>query len=537
MRIGRLINRCIGSLVLLLALAGQLTAQENPVKAHVDTTSIRIGEQIEYRIEVNAEPPVVFPHFLPDSLGVLEVVESFPIDTLKNRLEKKYLLTAFDSGQFVIPRQPVTVNNLKFYTDSIRVNVMSVPVDTTKQKMYPIKSIMGEPKTFDDYRHLLWWLIPILLLIGLILYLIFRKKKEEEEIKLRIPPLEEALQRLKELDEKEWVKQEKVKEYYTELTDIVRSYIEKDTHIPALESTTNELIETITDFNASSDLGINQQIIDDLKKVLQGADLVKFAKSKPVELTIRSDRKMVEQVIIDTQSAVNEKRQKEEQERGELTTDEPQKGARKSKAKRNLLIASAVVVIAVIALSYWAYQYLREDVLPKSTQTLSEQEWFTASYGSPGMTLEAPGVLESQPVYIPDDMQNLVVEMGTYAIGDMRGDFYIGVRTMRFAEVREDYDFDAGIVGALGIMEQQLGTKFEEVEQDLRINNGVEGRLILARYAMNDPESGVLNNHVLSMLLFADDTSMRQLVITQKAVDTTAISMRNRIMESVSLDE
>ena len=70
------------------------------------------------------------------------------------------------------------------------------------------------------------------------------------------PRIQEALQRLKELDERHLLEQKKVKIYYTELTDIVRTYIEKDIHIPALESTTTELIETINDFNESSNLEI-----------------------------------------------------------------------------------------------------------------------------------------------------------------------------------------------------------------------------------------------------------------------------------------
>ena len=59
------------------------------------------------------------------------------------------------------------------------VNVATVKVDTTNQKMHLIKSIKREPKTFDDYKHLWWWAIPILLLFALILYFILRKKIEK----------------------------------------------------------------------------------------------------------------------------------------------------------------------------------------------------------------------------------------------------------------------------------------------------------------------------------------------------------------------
>ncbi|MBL4702545.1 MAG: hypothetical protein JKX85_14950, partial [Phycisphaeraceae bacterium] len=115
---------------------------------------------------------------------------------------------------------------------SITDYVATVKVDTLKQKMFPIKSIKKEPKTFDDYRHLLWWLIPILILLAIILYFILRKKEKIEKPTINIAPIQEALQRLKGLDEKQLLQQNKIKIYYSELTDIVRTYIEKDIKIP-----------------------------------------------------------------------------------------------------------------------------------------------------------------------------------------------------------------------------------------------------------------------------------------------------------------
>ncbi|MFD1293018.1 hypothetical protein ACFQ5N_04130 [Lutibacter holmesii] len=290
-------------------------SQENPVSIKVDTTTIRIGEQIQYKILVNKTGNVVFPKLQLDSLGKVEVVEVLTTDTLKNRLEKKYLLTSFDSGQYVIPQQNVLVNSKKYLTDSILLNVATVKVDTTKQQMFPIKSIQREPKTFDDYKHLFWWLIPIFIIVAVILYFIFRKKVKKEAPVVYIEPIQEALQRLKELDEKELLKQNKVKVYYSELTNIVRTYIEKDINIPALESTTDELIDTILDFNESSNLGISKETIKELKEVLQSADLVKFAKSKPIVEEIRGHRNISER-ILQSLKPIKEEPVKEEENDG-----------------------------------------------------------------------------------------------------------------------------------------------------------------------------------------------------------------------------
>ena len=272
-------------------------SQENPVSTQIDTTFIRIGEQIHLKISVNETANVVFPKLQLDSLGKVEVVEAMPTDTLKDRLEKRYLLTSFDSGVYVIPQQTVLVNNVKFLTDSLMVNVATVKVDTTKQKMFPIKAIQREPKTFDDFKYLFWWLIPIFIIIAIILHFVLRKKIKKEVPKVVVAPIQEALLRLKELDEKHLLEQNKIKIYYSELTDIVRTYIEKDINIPALESTTNELIETIQDFNESSKLGISKETIKQLKEVLQSADLVKFAKSAPIVEEIKGHRNLAERIL------------------------------------------------------------------------------------------------------------------------------------------------------------------------------------------------------------------------------------------------
>jgi len=272
-------------------------SQENPVSIQADTTFIRIGEQMQLKIAVNEKTNVVFPKLQLDSLGKVEVLEAMPTDTLKNSLEKHYLLTSFDSGVYIIPQQQVIVNSKRFLTDSLMLRVATVKVDTAKQKMFPIKAIQREPKVFDDYKHLFWWLIPVFIIIAIILYFVLKKKVKKEIPKVYVAPIQEALQRLKELDDKHLLEQNKIKIYYSELTDIVRTYIEKDIKIPALESTTNELIETINDFNASSDLGISKETIGQLKEVLQSADMVKFAKSSPIVEEIKEHRNLSERIL------------------------------------------------------------------------------------------------------------------------------------------------------------------------------------------------------------------------------------------------
>jgi hypothetical protein len=267
------------------------------VSTQIDTTTIRIGEQIHYQIIVEETDEVEFPKLELDSLKRIEVAESFKIDTLKNRLIKKYALTSFDSGRYVLPAQTVLIRNKKFLTNSFIIDVATIQVDTIQQPMHPIKDIKNEPYTFDDFKKYLWWLLAILLLVAVILYFVLRKKPTPEEVIARIPPFELAKKRLQELDSKQLWQQNRIKQYYVELTDIVRTFIEREMNIPALESTTDELLETISDFNESSKLDIPKDTILKLKKLLQEADLVKFAKSKPLSNEIELHRNQAENII------------------------------------------------------------------------------------------------------------------------------------------------------------------------------------------------------------------------------------------------
>lgn len=266
------------------------------VSTKIDTTKIRIGEQFQYEIIVNETNNVQFLKLKLDSLKRIGIVKSHKIDSLKNQLIKKYTLTSFDSGRYVLPSQTVLIKQKAFLTDSFIIDVATVAVDTIKQPMHHIKTINNEPYTFADFQVYFWGLL-ILIAIAIILYFVLKDKPTHEEIISRIPPFDLAKQRLKELDSRKLVKQNRIKLYYIELTDIVRSYIERELNIPALESTTDELMETISDFNSSSNLNIPKETLLKLQELLKEADLVKFAKSKPLLNEIELHRNDAEKII------------------------------------------------------------------------------------------------------------------------------------------------------------------------------------------------------------------------------------------------
>ncbi len=521
-------------IVCLIGFVG--LAQENPVSVKTDTASIKIGEQIQFKIEVNETNNVVFPKLQLDSLGKVEVVESLPIDTIKNRLEKKYLLTSFDSGQYVIPKQLVLINNKQFFTDSLLVNVATVKVDTLKQKMFPIKSIKKEPKTFDDYKHLMWWLIPILILVAVILYFIFRKKEKKEIQKIYVAPIQEALQRLKELDGKQLLQQNKIKIYYSELTDIVRTYIEKDINIPALESTTNELIETISDFNESSNLGISKETIQQLKEVLQSADLVKFAKSKPVIDEIKSDRTTVEDILKNTQHAVHINDDVEEVNDNindaVFIQNTPKK--KQFNFKKYTLIFVAVFIVGIVG--YFGYRYIKVKLIGKTTSEMLDQQWHKGTYGYPEITLETPEILTIESVQLPENGVSVVGDFAIYTYGSLVSNFYIAVSTTNFISELDDMDLDVGVNGALNAMENRIKTRFTNISKEDIIINSVYGIKAIVEYKKINKLTQQKEDYKLTMLFFADKKGMRQVYVYSLWSDDSAKSVVERIIKSVSVN-
>jgi hypothetical protein len=282
---------------ILLFISTISFAQKPMVKAEIDTTNIRIGEQFQLKISVAETQNVIIPKI---QLKGLEIIDSTRIDTIKNSLIRRYILTGFDSGAFYIPQQQIFVKNQAFLTDSLLINIATIAIDTLKVKKFPIKSIKKEPYTFDDFRIYIYLILAILAIIGFWIYwFVIRKRKETEDAPTyrTLPPFEEAILRLNELDEKLLWQNNKIKEYYSELTEIVRGYIERELKVPALENTTDEVLAMIKDFKNADSIETSKETIKKLKDLLQEADLVKFAKSKPLAIEIEDDRRDAEFII------------------------------------------------------------------------------------------------------------------------------------------------------------------------------------------------------------------------------------------------
>ena len=519
----------------LLIFTLGLSAQQ--VSIQVDTTQIRIGEQLLYKIKVNAIENVVFPKFVPDSLHKMELVEALAVDTLKNHLEKKYILTSFDSGSYVIPSQEILINKQRFFTDSLRINVATVTLDTVNQPMFPIKAIRGEEFSlldyllnfFDSWVNLLIFISVLLLLIVAVFVLIYKlRTKKQQRIRAEIPAIQIAMQRLKELDEKDLLKQHKIKRYYSELTDIVRSYLEKDVHIPALELTTDELVETMTDFNESSDLGISNATIHQLKGVLQTADLVKFAKSAPEIGVIHSDRKVIEAVLVDTKEAVTKTEKVSENEH--LIAQQEVAKKRTNFTVIGLVVLGGLLVIGLFAGSYAGYQYIKNNSTGKTTSELKTKQWHTSTYGYPAVTISTPEMLRAETIQVPEQLVSVIRDMTVYTHGNLISSFYVAVNSTSFLKDVNDFNLDNSVDGAFAQIRATTGFEFYGVTQKTIRNNGVEGRMAIGYYKNDTAENKV------TLLIFATPKGMRQVIVSQLKGDENADAITQRILTSIKIN-
>ena len=274
---------------LWLASATSFAQGDAGAAARIDATHITIGDQVRVFIEVhnNASLSKVQWAAIPDTFNNLEVVERGKIDTSKQgditTYKQRLLVTGFDSGSFFIPSFifPVIPNSGTAYTvqtDSFRIDVQTVAVDTTKA-FKPIKGIIYVKSSWLDY---IWYIaggaVLLLLIIGITIYFATRKKPLPPPVPQgpRETLQEHTLRLLNELDAQSVWQKGNVKEYYVQLTDIIRDYIEARFKTPALELTTDEILYKV---QLHKEL---RQYHGILSSILQTADLAKFAKAQPL---------------------------------------------------------------------------------------------------------------------------------------------------------------------------------------------------------------------------------------------------------------
>jgi len=275
-------------LFLLTALFAHpdLWAQKITVNARLDSTVMWIGNQAHLTFEVSQQPnqKVSMPIFSDSIKGGLNIVEPVKIDTLKSQdghilVKQHYLVTAFKDSLLFIPPFPFVINGDTVWSKSLSLKVVQpFKIDTASHKIADIKPVIEPP---FNWLNLLFIVLLLLAIHGLIILILFLYRKyfkktpalDSKEMKLLLPPYVVALTQLDKIkQEKPW-QQGRGKEYHTELTDIVREYIERVFNINSMEMTSEEILDHLRNLRKEQ-----KTVYFGLSQILQLADLVKFAK-------------------------------------------------------------------------------------------------------------------------------------------------------------------------------------------------------------------------------------------------------------------
>jgi hypothetical protein len=535
-----------GLLFLGLLMTLSLKAQ---VSAKADTTQIAIGEQIRFEITVETDSTnlVVFPEgqtFMP-----LELVESLDVDSIRKaekiKLLKTYLLTQFDSGSYTLPRQKVLIQDKPYYTDSLLVTVAGVEVDTTKQGLYEIKPLIETDKTSGEFWKVLLLILVLLALAALALYwFVWRKKPltEEEEIAL-MPPYEQAKYALNKLDESKYLINSEIKEFYSELTFIIRKYLDEKVYDRSMESTTDELIARLQLLKEGNQIPLKKDTIKNIESILKRADLVKFAKSEPDVALAEMDKATIAKEIDEVKQVLPEPSEEEK-----LLDQQYREELERRQKRRKLIITVAASVFLLVAtvvglgLKY-GFNYVFDTITGKESKELLEGQWVNSAYGFPPVFIDTPEVLERQVIdsleQFKEDLRitsfkfespkaGLLIEVGTMTfIVDEEGAKQFQDDEFKAQRILENSEFAIQRLEANGAMD--IIVKRDQFSTP----NGAEGLKTYGNYNLKLGETTVPMAY--AVFNFMADNVTQNIVLSWRDDDVYLKDVSDRIINSLEL--
>lgn len=529
-------------LLFILLFTSTLFSQK--VTTSIDSTQKKIGSEfkLSLKTQINTNDKIVFQK--TDVIGNLEVINSYKVDTVRknNKLEltKVYGITQFDPGKYSIPKIPVVVNGKKIYSDSLNIEITEVKIDTLKQKMYDIKSITKTQSPSYWWVYLLVFLF--LGIVGYFLYKYLSKNKTKTpivEVDTR-SAFERANAFLQQLDQKKLVEKGEIKTYYSELTYIAREYIEEELKIPAKESTTTQLIDLLRAVALQKKYTISEETFNHLEKLLQKADLVKFAKSKPEVNEIQLDKNIIQNTVVTLHKAIpvdDNGFNEAEQEKIRL-----QNIAKAKKQKQTKLIAISVVVLFLTLMTLLftnIFTTLKDTVFGHPTKDLVEGDWIISEYGNPAIKIETPKVLKRTVNEQKGKAKQPKNAMQTFSYGSIFDHFYIIISTAKF-DTAVDVDnpntsLEPLAENIIREYEKQGAKNIIVKSEDFDIKKGLKGKKVYGTMSVPDTFSKEMVKLNYEVLIFAQYGGLQNIVIAYRENDTFGKQIVERIEKSIEL--
>lgn len=269
-----------------LSLATYISAQ-NTFTAKLDSSLLLIGKQTDLHLSLitDQKHPALLPVLSDTIMKGIEIVDIKKADTValeddRIQINQDYLVTSFDSGLYFISPFIAIEQLDTVLSNSLMLKVFTIPVDSASmEKLKDIKGVLKPTFVWSDYAYILYIILVIAALTtgGYYLRKYLKKKKETVVIppELLLSADVAALQALDRIKlEKLW-QQGREKEYYTQLTDVLRNYVDRRYEIDAPEMTSSEILTALTSVKCE------KNSVNRLKQIFVISDLVKFAKFKP----------------------------------------------------------------------------------------------------------------------------------------------------------------------------------------------------------------------------------------------------------------
>lgn len=334
-------------LYLCLGIVPALASAQVIVKAELDSMMMWIGQQTGLHVEVtcDAGQTVSFPAYRDTIVTGLEIIPPVVTDTQyvndnhRMTITRNYTLTCFDSALIYIPYIPVTVDGQEYQSNRLALAFVSYDIPEEYEKnIYGPKENMKTPvKLYEVKGLLIYWLLAAIAIIAAV-YLIVRYRDDKPiirriKIEPKVPAHIRAISEIEELRQSGGPHNEDAKAYYTQLTDILREYINDRFGFNATEMTSYEILERLEESR-------DKESLNELRDLLSTSDMVKFAKFKP--MLNENDRNLVNalEFVNDTKIEVPEDELKPKEE--ETVIEE-----KRSKGARIMLLAAGIAVAAV----------------------------------------------------------------------------------------------------------------------------------------------------------------------------------------------
>ena len=517
------------------------------ISSSIDSTAIKIGAELLYKIEVKTDSSTLVVFSEEQTFQPLEMINSYAVDTTKKdgyyQFTKTYGLTQFDSGVYTIPRQKINLGGKLFYTDSLEVQVNPVLVDTTKQKLFDIKPLTEVEKSPSGF----WGGFALFMLIflsvsGLLYWFVWRKKPLSEAEKIAaLKPYERAKLALEKLDEEQYFQNEEIKTYYSDLTLILRQYLDEKVYEQSLESTTDELVLRLKTLKEANQITLSPETIRNIETILKRADLVKFAKSKPDFQLARFDKSTIELEIDHVKEGLPEPT--EEELLQDLAYREAlAKAQKRKKTKQAIAIAAGVLLIALTGfVIHSGFTNVKDTVLRNPGKILLEKTpWVRSEYGAPGVTISTPVVLERQKVELAEEMKGKA-QVVSFAYAEVDTPVDIIVNSSKFAAQAgedgkaKDVPIDVLKVaeGVLDRFEKQGAKNIISRNEQFITPNGQEGVKTFGTGEFLVGENLVKSEYII--LGFSTPNILQQVILTWTANDIYADQIVERILNSIEL--